>query len=434
MPPAPPATSPTTILPEVEVYLWTLVVATLLRDNLVPPAVVIVSALVARLGELNRRTLDQLQSRAYHYYSLAMEEAGRLTDVRHVLLAAYRVATLRHDVLTQATCLNLLLRNYLTFNQIDQAQRLLTKTNFPETASNSQFVRYLYYSGRVLALRLDYTQAHSRLQQAIRKAPSGPGVVKTTFVNPVTGAAAGAGGVGMSVEDGSSSSTPALLSGPTATAPPQALGFRLAATKLSILVQLLIGDLPERSLFAVEGMKTLLQPYLALVLAVKSGDVHAYHSAVKTHAHVFLEDNNLNLVNRLEHNVVKTGLRKISVSYSRISLADVAAKLGLSDAKSAEYVSAKGIRDGVLQGYIDGENKVLVCREAANAYATAEPQKALHRRITFLMSVHNDAVRAMRYPPKDLLKEKKGKKTEGPQEMTDEELMKALEEEEGDEY
>ena len=50
------------------------------------------------------------------------------------------------------------------------------------------------------------------------------------------------------------------------------------------------------------------------------------------------------LVERLGHNVLKTGLRKISISYSRISLADIAAKLHLPSATAAEYICAKAIR------------------------------------------------------------------------------------------
>lgn len=32
-------------------------------------------------------------------------------------------------------------------------------------------------------------------------------------------------------------------------------------------------------------------------------------------------------------------------------------------------------------------------------YSTLEPQSAFHKRITFCLNVHNDAVKAMSYPP-----------------------------------
>ena len=60
----------------------------------------------------------------------------------------------------------------------------------------------------------------------------------------------------------------------------------------------------------------------------------------------FQNDKNLTLVERLEHNVLKTGLRKISVSYSRISLHDIAQKLHINSSEAVEYICAKAIRDG----------------------------------------------------------------------------------------
>lgn len=39
------------------------------------------------------------------------------------------------------------------------------------------------------------------------------------------------------------------------------------------------------------------------------------------------KDGNYSLVLRLRHNVIKTGLRKIIISYSRISFADIALKV-----------------------------------------------------------------------------------------------------------
>lgn len=55
------------------------------------------------------------------------------------------------------------------------------------------------------------------------------------------------------------------------------------------------------------------------------------------------------VLDSLGHNVIKTGLRKISLSYSRISLVDIASKLTLDDAASAEFVCAKAIKDGVIE-------------------------------------------------------------------------------------
>jgi 26S proteasome regulatory subunit N3 len=65
------------------------------------------------------------------------------------LLQAQRLAALRHDDDLQATLLNLLLRNYFAFNLYDQADKLIAKTSFPDTAGNPQLARWMYYVGEL---------------------------------------------------------------------------------------------------------------------------------------------------------------------------------------------------------------------------------------------------------------------------------------------
>lgn len=40
-----------------------------------------------------------------------------------------------------------MLRNYLHYNLYDQAEKLSSKSTFPEMASNNEWARYLYYTG-----------------------------------------------------------------------------------------------------------------------------------------------------------------------------------------------------------------------------------------------------------------------------------------------
>ena len=65
-----------------------------------------------------------------------------------LLLAAHSTASLRNDEDVQATLLNALLRNYFNSGAYDQADKLLSKTTFPESAGNPQLARYLFYLGK----------------------------------------------------------------------------------------------------------------------------------------------------------------------------------------------------------------------------------------------------------------------------------------------
>lgn len=47
------------------------------------------------------------------------------------------------------------------------------------------------------------------------------------------------------------------------------------------------------------------------------------------------------LIVRLRHNVIKAGVRMINLSYSRISLTDIAQKLQLDSPEDAEFIVAK---------------------------------------------------------------------------------------------
>ena len=136
-----------------------------------------------------------------------------------LLLIAQRTASLRQDDDCQAVLINLLLRNYLHYNLYDQADKLVSKTTFPTSAGNPQLARYYYYLGRIEAVQLNYTAAHNHLQQAMRRAP------------------------------------------PARTAP----GFFQAVHKSFIIVELLMSDIPERSLFRHPVLEKALSGYFQIV-------------------------------------------------------------------------------------------------------------------------------------------------------------------------
>ena len=78
--------------------------------------------------------------------------------------------------------------------------------------------------------------------------------------------------------------------------------------------------------------------------------------AAEQHDSVFKADKVHNLIVRLRHNVIRAGLRRISLAYSRISLADVAQKLGLANVEDTECIVAKAIRCAAVLA------KAVMCR------------------------------------------------------------------------
>ncbi len=313
-----------------------------------------------KIRSWNRRTLDQIGAKAYFYYSLFHEsldpkppsKQSPVIEIRPKLLAALRSAVLRKDSDTQAAVTVLLLRNYISTADITQADLLVAQTQFPTNATNNQVCRYLYYLGRIRAVQLAYTEAHDHLESATRKSPT---------------------------------------AGP-------AVGFYQQAMKLLIVVELLMGDIPLRSLFRQPALETALYAYFKLVQAVRVGDLQAFLRCVSTNEDQFRKDGTYTLILRLRQNVIKTGVRMLSLSYSRISLRDICTRLHISSEESAEYITAKAIRDGVIEATLDHQNGHMVTNPARDAYSTTEPSEAFHVRIEALLGMRDECVMAMRYP------------------------------------
>lgn len=372
-------------VPEVTAYLHLLIVIMLIDHKMISQAVDISLVLVEHLGKLNRRTMDEINSRAYFYYARSIELVGNIASIRSDLLAAYRTATLHHDAPSQAVLLNLLLRNYIAYNLYDQADKLLLRASFPETRSNNQLARYLYYTGRIKAIQLDYSDAFWNLQQALRKAPQH-----------------------------------------------SALGFRISAQKFMIIVQLLTGEVPARDIFRQSLMQRALRPYLSITQAVRNGDIQRYEKVLQSSADEFESDQTMSLIIRLRHNVIKTGLRMLSSSYSRISLAEICKRLRLESPENAEGVVAKAIHDGVIDAVIDHDGGHIRSNETVDVYSTTEPTDAYHTRIQFCLNVYNEAIRAMRFPEKREDEETPEQRRERLKEQ--EELAKTLAEEDDDDF
>ncbi|KAK5625161.1 hypothetical protein RRF57_000877 [Xylaria bambusicola] len=348
------------VIPEIDIFLAILIQVYLFDSKQFQAGAEFSKTLADRIHSLNRRTLDSLSAKVYFYYSLCCEQLAPLPPsprspivlIRPTLLTALRTAVLRKDIDTQASVIVLLLRNHLLTSHISQADLLVSHTQFPENAANTQVARFLYYLGRIRAIQLRYTEAHEHLTAATRKSPASN----------------------------------------------CALGFAQTATKLLLVVELLMGDIPERATFRASNMEQALRPYFLLVQAVRVGNLEDFETTIADHVGTFRRDGTYSLILRLRQNVIKTGIRMMSLSYSRISLRDICIRLHLGSEESAEYIVAKAIRDGVIEATLDREHGFMKSKEVGDVYATREPGEAFHDRIRACLGLHDESVKAMRFP------------------------------------
>jgi len=127
-------------------------------------------------------------------------------------------------------------------------------------------------------------------------------------------------------------------------------------------------------------------------LAVRTGSLSQFQTTLSKHADQFEEDNTYTLIVRLRQNVIKTGIRRLSLSYSRISLRDICVKLHLDSEEDAEYIVGKAIRDGVIEGRIVHEKGWMECGTQKSGYGP-EVSEVFGRRIAFCLDLHNQSVK-----------------------------------------
>ena len=313
-------------------------------------------------------TINTLKAKAYYYLALITEKLGNQDEIINELQQAYRTACIEMDQISQVTLINCIIRYYLNNKNIEMARSFISKTKFIENISSYEDARYLFYIGKIEAIQMNYSDSYTHLSSAFRKAPEKTGQ-----------------------------------------------GFKNLVNKYLILVQLLMGEIPDmKSLMKSNRVVDYdeFKPYLLMLKIVKQGNLDEFKKGMKAYEFNFKKDGTLNLVQRIRQVVIKAGLRKINLSYSRISIKDITEKLKLENEKETEYIIAKAIRDGVFLATINHEKGYVQSKEIKDIYSTFEPQRSYQSRILFLNNIFVESQKSMKYSSQQEQAKKEAKNTE----------------------
>jgi len=297
---------------ELVLYNFLIILTILVDKKLNNEAFEVLTYMISTLRNNDSLTVKHLRAKTYYYYSLIAEKLNIYKNVINELHSAYRKSCLEFDEITQVTLINCIVRFYLHNNAIEQARNFVSKTKFHENVSTNEDARYLFYLGKINAIQMNYSEAFNHLTNSLRKAPEKCGQ-----------------------------------------------GFKTILQKMLIIVELLMGEVPDVSTFASSSDIRAIKPYLGLIKAVKQGNLAEFKNVLGSYEKSFISDGNYTLILRLRHIVIKIGLRKINLSYSRISIRDITEKLKLESEKETEYIIAKAIRDGVFLAKINHDENYV---------------------------------------------------------------------------
>ena len=314
----------------------------------------IVNELITKTINENRRTCDLLSSKLYYLYSLLNQRLNKLNNIRNKLYEYYQISCLQQNLESQSVLINLILQNYIEFKLYNLGNKFIEKSEFPSTSSSSQFARYNYYCGIISTVKLDYNNALLYMQNGLRRAPQYG-----------------------------------------------AYGFKIKCTKWLIVIQLLMGDIPDKTIFvSIDGKhnKLQLKPYEMITECVREGKLNLFNDTINKYQNIYLNDGLIKILLRLKHNVIKTGLRKINKSYSKISLNEIKNKLNLDSENDAYYIVSKAIKDNIINAKINYKDKYIESKNIINQYSTDKPYKQFATRIKFCLDIYTQAIKSLKYP------------------------------------
>ena len=284
---------------------------------------------------------EYIVSRVLTYLMLLYNHHYDMPSLLNDLLSSYRICCLHNNRILCSSLYNCILRVYISDRQYLTASHFLRTAEFSCNVSDKQFLRFSYYRALVSTVLLDYLEAEHCLFAVHKK------------------------------------------SGGQETGP-----FYEEVMKLSILVKLLIGENPE---LATVARNRHLAPYVELARVVMRGDLDAYRRVVEERRNVFAVDGLDRIVNRLHNTVIRIALVKLSKSYSRISLAEVATILQLDGPEEACYTCMRNIRDKIIAGRIEGD--YFVTDEAENVELTSQPRDLFSKRIAFCLNLRKEIIK-----------------------------------------
>ena len=296
--------------------------------------------------------LIPLSSYILYKFLNTIEKEGKFADLKEKIyhwLALFQNGS--YEALF-STVYVFLLRNLLKSGQLKETTQLLKNCRFPEHIGHSLLAKFLFYKGVYLSRVGQLTPALNFITESLRKA--------------------------------SEDTTKKGLN-----------AFKSSAQKLKIVLQLLVND-PISHQWLNENKIPV--HYMSLVGAVNRGDNMQFHEVINTHKSSFEKDDVMRLLDDMRSVVTKNALKKLSISYSKISIKDALAKLGVGNNPDFDLNAfLTKSREDLPEFTIDHKNLSIEFTQKSDNYYSSQTRESLIRRIRHLQGLEEQVNKSLKF-------------------------------------
>jgi len=151
----------------------------------------------------------------------------------------------------------------------------------------------------------------------------------------------------------------------------------LESYKKYVLISLIIyGKVPNLPKYTPQVISRFIkpysQPYWDIVSAYATNNPEELTLVITKHAELFTRDTNAGLVKQVQQSLFKKNIQRLTKTFLTLSLADVASRVQLANAKEAETYIVRMIEDGDIFASINQKDGMVVFLDNPEKYNTAK--------------------------------------------------------------
>lgn len=302
-----------------------------------------------------RTYLEQLVNFLFYKYLNCIEFSNSFNQQKAGLYLLLRELQAYKSEVLFCTLYIFVFRNLILSRQLREAHQLIKNWAFPESIQYIYFTKYLFYKGLFFGLVGQYQKAYQHMNDAFRKVPENQEKLTDGLKN-----------------------------------------FILLIQKHMIVLNLMLNELPSIEIFTEVPR---LKNYKGLVKTVSQGHNEEFAKYLHDHKEEFTRDLVYPLLNKMRVVVLRNAVKKLSIAYTRISVADVLAKIGVKANDNFDLQSFLVKSKGYIEDFtIDPKANVIDFARSSENYSDAFIRETLNRRIEHLNIFEEQVVKSLKYP------------------------------------